>query len=1119
MPLTRSRIMRTKRSAPVLLERLESRDMMAVLAFIDEVSGELRVQLGGEGDQATLMAVDVEGSAASLQRAYQISGTGITAPMTFTAAEVNGIAVTGATGGQSFLVASAGGRTIDDAMKVGVGVESTAIYGQIDTAGIVLIRSPEIVLGAGVRTAGEQVYEGQVLLDGDVVVDAGTAAVRFTAPINGIGDGRFQHGASGHLEVRSGAETFFGGPVGAALGLAGLSTDAAGTTTIAGGVVVTNGEPGQSYGDPVTLVANTVAASQVSLAAGAGPISFQNTLDGPVSITASTTGAISFLGAVGSKTVLTGLAITSADSVTAEEPIHLVGEAANASLDGITIGGQVNAVTLNGGGSITKFANAGIVFGGTSLNSTVRGFDIHANRGFGILVNPGDYTGTVIAGNLIRGNGTFGTVGGGTPSFTDGNSFTRDAGDGIRILGSRLLVGGESLAGNVITGNARSGITVSGATALGNGILGNSIFQNGPASPAAAGDGIRLENGGNADRPAVTIEEVTIDPVADRVRVRVSIPGATSGIVRVQLFANSASDATGLVAIDPAVFEGRRLVGNGTVVGAGPTTLEIPLQDLPAGDWLTATATGPDGSTSAFTPGVVVEETVGKVFAVGTAGSSVAWDREFPYTAVNATTIRIPGLPATQAGFFSPRMPLTITPANHGESKQATVVRSRYDARQRAVIVTLSQAIPTLPAAGTLVLGEASLPGARLVEATEGVEQREFGAADLRLAGYSAAFVTRFQGGLRVAAADINANGRSDLVVAPGGVPDRPDPAAPHRKLSQVFGTSLSTIAIFDGAVTPAWEPVAVDVGAVFPGGARDGYFVALGDCLSDAAGSGTLELIVAAGGRVAVFDIGVSGPAARPTIDPVPVRVIDLPPGQVVTSVATGRLFATGDVDDVVVASTTATQRVAGTTTVSILAGPTLETTRSFVVSSLVESGPYRRLVNVFGFGASLGVGDIDGDARNDLVLGAGANGLGNFRVLGGEFVTAASASTNPAAFAATIAQQLGPQGKFSQAPRQGRGWRPSGGPDFFTPGEVIGPTGMGFNAPVSVVVVNGLPGTGGRAQVFAALGNANQTANTVRRFLFTGPAAWTSAATFDLLPITSGNPRFRHGVGLRLG
>ena len=122
MPLTRSRIMRTKRSAPVLLERLESRDMMAVLAFIDEVSGELRVQLGGEGDQATLMAVDVEGSAASLQRAYQISGTGITAPMTFTAAEVNGIAVTGATGGQSFLVASAGGRTIDDAMKVGVGV-------------------------------------------------------------------------------------------------------------------------------------------------------------------------------------------------------------------------------------------------------------------------------------------------------------------------------------------------------------------------------------------------------------------------------------------------------------------------------------------------------------------------------------------------------------------------------------------------------------------------------------------------------------------------------------------------------------------------------------------------------------------------------------------------------------------------------------------------------------------------------------------------------------------------------------------------------------------------------------------------------------------------------------
>ena len=515
----------------------------------------------------------------------------------------------------------------------------------------------------------------------------------------------------------------------------------------------------------------------------------------------------------------------------------------------------------------------------------------------------------------------------------------------------------------------------------------------------------------------------------------------------------------------------------------------------------------------------IAPSTATVVDAVGTAGSSVTWEREFVYAAVNATTIRIPGLPAAQAGFFSARMPLAITPTGQGESRQVTVVRSRYDTRQRAVIATLSQAIPTSPANGTLVLGVPNLPGARLVEAAEGLEQREFNAADLARAGYSNAFVTRFQGGLRVAAADLDGNGRPDLVVAPGGVPDRPDPTAPNRKLAQVFGASLSTVAIFDGPAEPAWEPATVNVAAVFPAGARDGYFLAVGDCTPDTAGSGKTELVVAAGGRVAVFDVETSEPGGRPTINPVPLRVIDLPAGQSITAVTTGRLFATEGFDDVVVAATTATQRVAGVTTVSILAGPTLETTRSFPVTSMVESGPSRRLVNVFGFGASLGVGDIDGDERPDLVLGAGANGLGNFRVLGGEFITSETGAVDSAAYVATITEQLGPRGRFTQPPRQGRGWRPSGGPDFFTPGDVFGPTGMGFNAPLSVVVVSGLPGSGGKARVFAALGGSNQTRNTVRRFLFDGEAAWSSDIALDLLAATPGTPRFRHGGGLRLG
>ena len=1300
--------MRRNRSLSLAAEPLERRHPLAVNAFVDTVSGQLLIQFGEDGDQATLTVADPAASTAPAQLIYQVTGTGLTAPATFEAAAVSGISVTGSAGSQSLLIADAGQLGVGHPLKVDDAVEKTAVYGRIDSPGIVLVKSAEIVLGNSVRSAGEQVYLGQVLLDGDVVVDAGTAAVRFMATLDGIGDGRFQHGATGNLEIRAGGETFFGGPVGGRLGLAGLSTDALGETTIAGGTVVTNGPQGQSFLDAVTFVANTVAGTNVILNAGGGPIVFASSLNGAVAVTSSTSGTTEFRGPVGSVTpllsldtdargttklgggldassvvvgtadfknavtlaapatltvdklrfgrsvdgghplfiaagqgnvdfvgtvgggeALAGLAITSAGSVSAKAPISLVGTDANAATDGIMIGPGVQSATFAAGGSISGFRGAGVVFGGTSLGSTISGFDIRSNGGHGILVNPGDYAGTVIAGNTIADNG-----GPATTAPLGGSTFTRDAGDGILVMGSHLLVGGAGQAGNVIRGNLRSGITVRGATAVGNTILGNSIFLNGAGPPATVAAGIRLLDGGNADQATPTIEAVGIDYLANVVRARVSIPGGNGRTFQVQIFGNVQADVSGTTPVDPMVFQGRTLLGTGTVVGTVPTLLEMPLSTVLEGDWLTATATATDvgSSTSAFsvaaqvaapntvatavtppaaghyragdvltftvrfavpvvvtgvpalpltigttplqaaytggsgttsllfrhtvhageaggvllgeafsfdggtirddlnipvsakvpftnTEGIVVDDNPGVVFAAATAGSSVAWDREFVYSAVNATTIRVSGLPAAQAGYFLARTPLTITPAAAGESQAVTVVRSSYNARQRSVVVTLSRAIPTPAGGGTLVLGSAAVPGARLIEAGTGSQQREFGAADLAHAGYSNAFVTRFQGGLRAVAADVNGNGRADLVVAPGGVPDRPDPAAPHQKLARVFGTSLSTIAIFDGAVTPAWDPVSIDVGGVFTGGARDGYFVALGDCVDDAPGSGVMELVVAAGGRVAVFDLLVAEQGERPTINPVPVRVTDLPSGQAITSLTVGRLFATGGHDDIVIAATTASQRDAGTTRVTILAGSTLDTTRSFVVSSLVESGPSRRLVDVFGFGASVGVGDIDGDDRADLVLGAGANGLANFRVLGNEFVIAASAITNPASFAATIAEQLGPRGRFAQAPRQGRGWRPTGGPDFFTPGEVIGPTGMGFNAPLSVVVVNGLPSANGRALVFAALGGSNQTANTVRRFLFNGTNAWTADALIDLLPVTPGNPRFRYGGGVRLG
>ena len=108
--------------------------------------------------------------------------------------------------------------------------------------------------------AGVVDFQDDVILTKDVTITGTTVTFRKT--VNSDATARA-------LAVNAGGVTTFGGAVGGSARLASLTTDAAGSTAINGGSMLTIGS--QTYGDPVTLGASTVLGSS------AGSLRFDGT--------------------------------------------------------------------------------------------------------------------------------------------------------------------------------------------------------------------------------------------------------------------------------------------------------------------------------------------------------------------------------------------------------------------------------------------------------------------------------------------------------------------------------------------------------------------------------------------------------------------------------------------------------------------------------------------------------------------------------------------------------------------------------------------------------------------------------------------------------------------------
>jgi hypothetical protein len=238
-------------------------------------------------------------------------------------------------------------------------------------------------------------------------------------------------------------------------------------------------------------------------------------------------------------------------------------------LEGNFIGTDViGAAALGNGGAGVWITGTGDAVGGTAAGA---GKVIAGNAGAGVVIEAagtrvqGNYIGTDVTGTQALGNG----------------------GNGVAVVGaSHNTVGGSApRAGNTIAFNGGDGVVIDGGT--GNAILHNTIVGN-------LGLGIELLHGGNNDQPA---PELTA-PVSGggETDFAGTLTGRPLTTYTLEFYADAVVDPSGL-------GQGEQFLISATVTtdASGVAQFAVSLGlEVPAGEYLTATAADPGGNTSMF---------------------------------------------------------------------------------------------------------------------------------------------------------------------------------------------------------------------------------------------------------------------------------------------------------------------------------------------------------------------------------------------------------------------------------------------------------------------------------------------------------------------------------------
>ena len=639
----------------------------------------------------------------------------------------------------------------------------------------------------------------------------------------------------------------------------------------------------------------------------------------------------------------------SADQVvvaSARHGIEITGTGSTGNLVQNNFAGLTPA-TFPGGARAIPNALAGIAIlngaSGNDIGGTARGNVAAGNTGDGVLIDNAN-------NNVVRGNRI-----GHVQVLTQ---FIPNGGAGVHVIGGTgNRIGSTALSElNGILHNTGAGILVEGNGAIAT-ARGNILEGNGGLGIDLGGNGVTANDAGDADSgPNTLLNFPTLSSVIRTASgggydytVSGSYSGAPNTAVTIDLYANPAADASGN-------GEGMFVIHSFSVTtdAAGAAaftrnftgTVNAAFFNVPFGDFITAQATlgnGASGPSSEFSPAMLASlfttriSVLDAAAAEGQGGTNTITFRLQLSAAATAPVsvhfathdLTTPGAAAAGVDYLATQGDVTFA---IGETEKTIAITLNGDttpeARERFGL--------TLSAATGAGLDDAEATGAILDDdhhlffAAQGsgsrVEIRD--AEDGALVRGFFAFAPGFKGGVRVASGDVNGDGFNDVVVGTGD-------------------GGGARVRVFDGHNVGAnGRPVKLHDFYAYGNGYRGGVYVAAGDVDGD----GKADIIVAPGagssGLVKVFS-GADGSLHS--------SFLAFGRGAGGVRVAAGDINGDGHADIIAGSGAGASVRVFD----GLKTGEILSSFRAFPRS--------------FAGGITVAGGDVNGDGRDDVIVGAG--------------------------------------------------------------------------------------------------------------------------------------------------